>query len=542
MIHPPERPTDAAVPRLALPPGYILGDYRIEGVLGKGGFGITYLARDVTLDMPVAIKEMLPDGIATRVGGSQVVAQTHSLEESFAWARQRFLEEARMLARLNHRNIVRVQRMLEANGTAYMVMEYVEGQGFDDWLRQNPRMTESQLLGIILPLLEGLEHVHSHGMLHRDIKPENIFITREGRVLLLDFGSARMDAAGRTTAMTTVVSEGYSPLEQYQTKSTQGPYTDIYSLAAVMARAITGARIPNPLERHSDVSCFQPLALRRLRGWNPSLLHAVDAGLAIMPRDRMPSIAEFRRLLGSPPPLPAPTSLKGRLPVIGGVLAAILIAALVIARMFPDAPTSPGDTTTPNSPPSAPEVPVPVAPAPSETIKPPKDIARPKKPSLPPATPALAVTPTSPAPTPAPAPASPAPPAAPVPAPVAPLLPLAMSGTFTYGSGYGMQSGNQVSFTLTLGTSNFGRFSGTIEEPYSGFGTPVRGKLHAEVTGTLTTTGGRTRVTFTKTYRHFSQDSVQYDGTLDPTTGRITGTWTFPGQNLGGTFSLAPRS
>lgn len=299
--------------RLALPNGYMLDGYRIEGLLGKGGFGMTYLARDVDLDMAVAIKEMLPDGIATRVGGSRVVAQTPSQEEGLQWARQRFLEEARTLARLQHPNIIRVQRLLEANGTAYMVMEYVDGQSLDDWFRQRGTVTEPELMHVVLPLMDGLEYLHQQGLLHRDIKPENIFIARNNRVLLLDFGSARSDL-GRTVAMTSVVSEGYSPLEQYQTKSSQGPYTDIYALAGVMTRAITGKRPPSPVDRISNPAVFPPLTSLHLPGWNPALLHALDAALTVMPKDRVQTIAAFREMIlsgsrgGRPPGTKGATS------------------------------------------------------------------------------------------------------------------------------------------------------------------------------------------------------------------------------------------
>ncbi len=294
MAHPPPGPTPAH--RLALPAGYVLDGYRIQRVLGKGGFGITYLAVDVDLNMPVAIKEMLPDGIATRVGGSQVVAQSPSQEEGFRWAKKRFIDEARTLARLQHPSVVRVQRLLEANGTAYIVMEYVEGRGLDEWLKQRPRVTEAELLSIVKPLMEGLEYVHRQGLLHRDIKPENIFLTSRGRILLLDFGSARADL-GKTTAMTSVVSEGYSPLEQYQTNSAQGPYTDIYALGCVMARVILGQRPATAVDRMGNPANFPPLSSRKLPGWSPSVLRAVDAALAIMPKDRVANIPAFRTMI-----------------------------------------------------------------------------------------------------------------------------------------------------------------------------------------------------------------------------------------------------
>ncbi len=286
--------------RLALPPGYVLDGYRIERVLGKGGFGMTYLARDLQLDMEVAIKEMLPDGIATRVAGSRVVAQTQTLEEGFDWARQRFVEEARMLARMQHKNIVRVQRLLEANGTAYMVMEYVEGQSLKEWLdrkkAQRAAPTEAELRGLLLPLLDGLEHVHGAGLLHRDIKPDNIFISVKGEPVLLDFGSARSDM-GRTQTMTSVVSEGYSPYEQYQRRAKQGPPTDLYALAGVMVKAITGETPATAIDRAMDPDAQPPVSRTHAGRYSATFLQAVDAAFAVNAADRLPTVAVWRDML-----------------------------------------------------------------------------------------------------------------------------------------------------------------------------------------------------------------------------------------------------
>ena len=567
---------DRVAHRLALSKGYLLQEYRIERVLGKGGFGMTYLARNEMLDMPVAIKEMLPDGIATRVEGSQVVAQTRSMEESFAWARQRFMEEARMLARLDHPNIVRVQRMIEANGTAYMVMEYVDGMSLADRLRRKAGISESELLSIVHPLLSGLEHVHSRGLLHRDIKPENIFISTEGRVLLLDFGSARADL-GRTSTMTTVVSEGYSPLEQYQTRTTQGPYTDIYALAAVMARIITGTKPPSPVDRLADESLFPPLAGRTFPGWSPAALRAVDAGLQVLSRDRVPSVAAFRGLLvqqqstlrltpgpthgGTPQP-----SKRGRLAaMVLGIVAIAALAWYAVDKFFPGdqkpvegaATTTVTENTTPAPTPTPVEPSPPIAPAPAPAPAP----VSPTPPSVPAPAPSLVVNPTpSPAPA-APAPTLPGTPAipptrtpAPVPAPSAvnpaptvppstpprapEILPKSMSGMFVYGRSYGLRSGNQVKFTLSITSTQGSRFTGVTEEPYSGFGKAVNGHLYADVVGTCTLEQGITRVTFTKTYRHFPQEPVDYTGSLSRPAGVLSGTWTFPGRSSGGTFIL----
>lgn len=178
--------------RNALPRGFKLFEYQIESVLGKpGGFGITYLATDSHLRQSVAIKEYLPTDFAIREGVSTVYVRSSSYEESFDWGLKCFIEEARVLAKFNHPNIVRVSRFFEAHGTAYMVMEYQKGQSLTDYLKQQRVLTEDELLAIVLPLLEGLKEIHLAGFLHRDIKPNNIYIREDKTPVLLDFGSAR---------------------------------------------------------------------------------------------------------------------------------------------------------------------------------------------------------------------------------------------------------------------------------------------------------------------------------------------------------------
>ena len=211
----------------------------MSDVYKRQGFGITYVAIDTHLGKRVAIKELLPDSIATRVEGSTVVPQTTSMEDSWAWAKERFLEEARFLAGFSHPAIVGVHRLLEANGTAYMVMDYVEGESYEARLRRiGKEPDQASLMAVIGPIMEGIEELHAKHLLHRDIKPDNILIDKRGKPVLIDFGSART-SVGATMTMTSMVTHGYSPIEQYQTKGKMGPWTDIYALGAVMCRAIT---------------------------------------------------------------------------------------------------------------------------------------------------------------------------------------------------------------------------------------------------------------------------------------------------------------
>jgi len=284
--------------RLALKPGYQLDYFRIESVLGKGGFGITYLAVDLQLGKRVAIKELLPDSIATRMEGLTVVPHSTGMQESWEWARQRFLEEARTLANFSHPAIVGVHRLMEANGTVYMVMDYVEGESYEARLRRiGTEPDQASLMAVVGPILSGLEEVHALGLMHRDIKPENILINARGQPVLIDFGSAR-ESVGKTMTMTSIVTHGYSPIEQYQTKGRMGPWTDIYAMGAVMCRAMTGEKPPVAADR-IDEDEFEWLSYRDLPNFSENFKQAVDWALRVKVQERPKSIAEFRDQLVS---------------------------------------------------------------------------------------------------------------------------------------------------------------------------------------------------------------------------------------------------
>ncbi|HEY4957048.1 MAG TPA: serine/threonine-protein kinase, partial [Caldimonas sp.] len=224
----------------ALPAGSRLHWYVLERVLGQGGFGITYLAHDTNLDRPVAIKEYLPTEIARRRSDASAWPHSDTLAKRYAWGLERFLLEARTLARFDHPNIVRVLSVFEANNTAYMVMRFEEGEDLATQLDRRGTLPQRQLTDCLLPILDGLELVHAAGFIHRDIKPENIYVRRDGSPVLLDFGSARQ-SFGSAKTLTILVAPGYAPLEQYYgDASTQGPWTDIYGLGATCYRAISG--------------------------------------------------------------------------------------------------------------------------------------------------------------------------------------------------------------------------------------------------------------------------------------------------------------
>jgi serine/threonine protein kinase len=299
--------------RFALPVDFQLEEYRIVRVLGQGGFGITYLAYDTRLAIEVAIKEMLPRDYATRIANFEVVPKRQSDQQRFAWSKQRFIEEARMLARLSHSNIVRVFRFLEHHGTACMVMEFVRGQNFLEWMQRHRKPTQQELNSVLLPLLDGLEYLHCEDLLHRDISPENIFITDQGRPMLLDFGSARA-TVDRHRILTGVIRPGYSPIEQYQTVEPQGPFTDLYALAGVMIHAITGHVPPLSMDRLGSRDPFEALRQRYHDRYRQSFLKALDAAFAVRPEDRLRSAAEWRRMLTADLREPQPKSKQNRLP------------------------------------------------------------------------------------------------------------------------------------------------------------------------------------------------------------------------------------
>ncbi|EDY15774.1 serine/threonine protein kinase [Chthoniobacter flavus Ellin428] len=302
--------------RLALPAGYQLGKYRFKGVLGAGGFGITYLAEDHSLGRRVAIKELLPNDIATRLDGTTVIAKTKGEEGNLMWARERFLDEGRALAACEHPNVVHVYEMVEANGTAYMVTKYEDGRSLAEWLTTLGRKpTEGELRGLLDPLLSGLEKVHRAGFLHRDIKPENIYITEDGRPILLDFGSARQAVNERSALLTSIVTIGYAPFEQYYEDGKQGAWSDIYALGGVMYRAIHGDKPPEATRRLKTDTCAR-LAKQYASSYSGQFLSAIDKALAVEYKDRPQSVAAWRTLLGnaegakskrlSGPPLPIP--------------------------------------------------------------------------------------------------------------------------------------------------------------------------------------------------------------------------------------------
>ena len=296
----------------ALPPGHRLKEYSLDGVLGSGGFGITYLATDRNLKCQVAIKEYLPSDQAMRTDGTTLEPRPSVPLEAFQLGLSRFLDEARALATFNHPNIVRVLRYFKENGTGYMVMELVSGSPLREWVKQHRPLSESQLLAIIRPLLDGLRIIHAAEFVHRDIKPGNIHMRTDTHPVLLDFGAARQLMRGAGRELTAIVTPGYAAFEQYHTQGNQGPWTDLYSVAAVMYGLVTGQRPVEAPARVRNDPLVSALDAADRALYSEALLRAIDWGLAPEEERRPQSVDEFAaKLPSSAPSVPAPAGRLG---------------------------------------------------------------------------------------------------------------------------------------------------------------------------------------------------------------------------------------
>jgi len=285
----------------ALPVGTMVQEYRIIQVLGEGGFGIVYLAENKYFSEIVALKEFLPSNVAYRLEGeNRIVPLSLEMEKSYYWARRKFLEEAKTLRELGHPNqhpnIVRVKQFIEANDTAYMVMDLEKGKSLKDILKQRGPLAENEILGILYPLLDGLERIHSAFVWHRDIKPNNILIRPDGSPVLIDFGAARKDIDGRDQSMMAIYSVAYAAPEQFHPDGNQGPWTDIYELGATLYKAVTGSPPTSASLRLQDDNYHVPAIKAAVGDYSPNFLTAIDKALRLYPHDRPQSIAEWRTL------------------------------------------------------------------------------------------------------------------------------------------------------------------------------------------------------------------------------------------------------
>jgi len=343
--------------RNSLKPGYKILWYEIKEVLGQGGFGITYLAYDPNLEKHVAIKEYLPIELAVREGDFSVHPVTDDHGKQYKWGLEKFIAEARTLSRFDHPNIVRVLSVTEENNTAYMVMSYEHGQSLQEKLKGKKTLEEAELLKILIPILGGLQQIHNAGFIHRDIKPDNIFIRNDGSPVLLDFGSARQALGEQTKTLTSLISPGYSPFEQYSSKGNeQGEWTDIYGLGATLYRSIVGVAPQDAIDRSNAILKTSKdiivTAVEIGQGkYSERFLKAIDHALNFKPEDRPQSIAEWSNEF-EPPASEAvtviptdnkardekrPTSLKKRFaPLYLGTAVIIIVAFYIGNRFMPD--------------------------------------------------------------------------------------------------------------------------------------------------------------------------------------------------------------
>ena len=312
---------------VALRAGTVLNRRYVVGrVLGQGGFGITYLAWDSQLDAKVAIKEFMPGEIAARLEGTTVSVMSADRSEDFAYGAERFQEEARTLAKfIGNPNIAGVSSYFDENGTSYFVMDYIEGISFKTYIaNQGGKVSAEEALDVMIPVLRALTAVHREGFIHRDVTPDNIYITKDGMVKLLDFGSARYSIGDKSKSLDVILKVGYAPKEQYIRRSRQGPFTDVYSCAACFYAAITGFLPPESLERldHDELVPISQAGIEI-----PEYLDkAILKGLAVQPENRFQSAAEFLEAIERQRvvKVPVPGGAAAAAPTVGGQVDALI--------------------------------------------------------------------------------------------------------------------------------------------------------------------------------------------------------------------------
>ncbi len=291
-----------------LPIGTVLyNQYVIGRVLGQGGFGITYLGWDQNLDRPVAIKEYFPANIVRRDASHSHTISITTGDNFFYSGRDRFLREAQTLAKLQDvPEIARVHNFFSVNGTAYIVMEYVNGITLQNYVRQKGgKLSPAETIAIMQPVIQAMARVHQAGMIHRDISPDNIMLERSGRVRLLDFGTARPTSSEQEATHSTqaVVKFGFAPMEQYQTRGNLGPWTDVYSLCATAYYCMTGTVPPEATSRVMGETNYQ---WQSIPGLSPHQAAALEKGTALAIQDRFHDMPSLGAALCTPAPAPIP--------------------------------------------------------------------------------------------------------------------------------------------------------------------------------------------------------------------------------------------
>ncbi|ROR15422.1 serine/threonine-protein kinase [Erwinia sp. JUb26] len=286
----------------ALPPGYRFNEFEIQEVIGGGGFGIVYRAWDHLLERTIAIKEFMPNSLATRGEDLSVTLRAERHQRLFNAGMNSFVQEARLLARFNHPGLVHVLRFWQGNGTAYMGTLFYSGMTLKAWQNNQPQtINEAWIRQLLPPLFGAINTIHRAGYLHRDISLDNIQIQENQLPVLLDFGSARKEIGNLSDETEIMLKPGFAPLEQYceESDAEQGPWTDIYALGAVLHTLIVGNPPPVSVVRSIEDS-YRPLSERLPEGYSLPLLNAIDRSLAMDATQRPQSVDELASLISLP--------------------------------------------------------------------------------------------------------------------------------------------------------------------------------------------------------------------------------------------------
>lgn len=285
-----------------LEPGTLVDQYMIERPLAGGGFSSVYLARQLDDQMQVAIKEYLPRRLAQRNERMEVVPNNEEARRSFLRGRQLFLEEAKVLTRLKHRNIVEVLNFFRANATVYLVMTFEYGKVLGEYLLKEKKggVSEQFIYMVFRELLDGVKLVHEHGLLHLDIKPHNILIRSGGDPLLLDFGASQPFPYEERARNGKVLSNGFSPIEQYDNDGILGPWSDLYAIGATMRMCLDG-NFPPPAPERVERDPMVPAAKAFKKRYSQDLLEAIDWAMAVQPEYRPQTVQVFLSALTPPP-------------------------------------------------------------------------------------------------------------------------------------------------------------------------------------------------------------------------------------------------
>lgn len=340
-----------------LPVGATLGEFEIVDIIGWGGFGIVYLAYDHSLQRQVALKEYMPSNLAVRNNEGIITLRSDNHKETFQAGLRSFINEARLLAHFDHPSLVKVYRFWESNGTAYMVMPHYQGVTLKEKMRDRDQtFDEKSLKNLLFHLLDALKVLHTDQCYHRDISPDNILILEDDTPILLDFGAARRVITDMTQSLTVILKPGYAPIEQYsdEVTITQGPWTDIYALAAVVYFVITG-KAPIPSVSRLVADKLIPLSKSAVHQYSIDFLRGIDTALSVKPENRPRNVDEFRKLLGITPqqsksvnssasPIQA-DSPRNKRPIILSAIVATALFVIIGLNIAPSPENSTSETS-----------------------------------------------------------------------------------------------------------------------------------------------------------------------------------------------------